>query len=196
VCFWLMVPPLRQALSARCAFRMLLHKPQAAPDNGERRLKNQHKTCQIQNRPAPQPRLLGLRAHQARHPTPPRSPLRSVTTAAPALPAANARSAHPSKLLPPLLRPNTNPRWCPSSPPRPNTRTRSLRRHPQPLQWKPRRPWPTCRHRRLPQCWLRFRSPRSPRLPLRSVRPSVSQSGFPMTSRFASSLLSRNRCRS
>jgi hypothetical protein len=37
--FWPMVRPLWQSLSARCAFRMPLPKPQAAPGNGERRFK-------------------------------------------------------------------------------------------------------------------------------------------------------------
>ena len=147
VSFWPMVFSLWQALSARCAFRMSLHKPQAAPDNGERRFQNHHKTCQIKNRPAPKPRLLGLRAHQARPPHPPRSPVRSATTAAQAWRAANARPVRPRRLLPLLLRPNTNPRLCPSSPPRPNTRTHSHRRHPRSLPWKPPRSRPTRRNR-------------------------------------------------
>jgi hypothetical protein len=196
VCFWPMVLSLGQALSARCAFRMPLHKPQAAPDDGERRFKNQHKTCQIQNRPAPLPRLSGLRAHQARHPTPPRSPARSATTAAPALPAANARPTRPPRLHPPRPRPNTDQPRCPSSPHRPNTRTRSLRRPPWSLQLKPRLSWPICQHRRRQPCRLRFPPLRWPKLPPRSVQSPANRCGFPMRHRFGPDLLSRNRCRS
>lgn len=193
--FWPMVSSLRQALSARCAFRMLLHKPQAVPGNGERRFKNQHTTCQIQNRPAPPPRQLGLRAHQARNPTPPRPPARSATTAAQASPAENARPARPFRLLPPPPRPNTNPLRCPSSPHRPSTRTRSLHRPPWPRQLKSRPPRPTCRHRHQPRCRLRFRPRQSPKLPPRSVQSPASRSEFPSATRPGPSLPSRNRCR-
>jgi hypothetical protein len=111
------------------------------------------------------------------------------------LPAANARPASPFRQLPPLPRPNINQPWCLSSPRRPNTRTRSLRRPPWPLQWKPRQPWPTCHHRRQPLCRLRFRRLSWLKLPPWSVQLPASRSGFPTRIPFESDLLSRNQCR-